>query len=369
MGAEVRVTIREGRWRCPRCNRENLGRDLACQGCGDPRGDDVKFYLPEEAPEVADEQLVARARSGADRLCEFCGASNPADAKVCSGCGAPLTERQRQEVVLPVQPPSPALPLASAQPPSGPAPPPPVAAKPDSEPSRGAKIGCLGCLGALLLAGVAFLAGSLWQRDAAVAVTGVSWRRSFDTERQVTSTRTAWKDQLPSGARVLSSRQAQRSTRQVQVGTTAGTETERYQAKVGSEKVKVGTRDLGNGFFEDVYEERPVYETRTRERNVTKPVYRDEPVYATEVTYQVDEWQLVRTARAEGADLEPRWPGLEAGERERAGSRKEEYRAFFSGPGGKRFSTTVTGAAFSRYPVGSRHRARVDLFGKLHGLR
>ena len=336
MGAEVRVTVREGHWRCPRCDRDNLGRNLQCQGCGDPRGDDVRFYLPEEAPAVTDEQLLARARAGADRLCEFCDASNPPAAKVCAGCGAPLTERQREEVFQPLQPGTP----VAAQPLVAPAPPPPEAQQQASGMSRGAKIGGLGCLVALVLAGIAFVVGSLWQREATLTVTGVSWQRSFDTERMVTVTRTGWQGELPAGARSLSSRQAQRSMRQV---------------KVGTEKVKVGARDLGNGFFEDVYEERPVT--------------RDEPVYGTEVTYQVDEWQLARTARTEGADFEPRWPLVEPGERERPGTHKEVYRVFLSGPGGKRLARSVRESELGRFAVGSRHRAKVDMFGAVHGLK
>jgi hypothetical protein len=331
----VLVTIREGRWRCPRCNRSNLGRDLQCQGCGDPRGDDVKFYLPEDAPEVTDGRLLAQAKAGADRLCEFCDAANPPDAKVCSGCGAPLTERQRQDVFHPDQ----SAPVA-AQPLVASALPPP--AIPDRAPglSRGAKLGGLGCLVALLMAGAAFVVGSLWQHEATLTVTGVSWQRSIDTERRVTVRKTGWQGELPAGARSLSSRQAQRSTRQV---------------KVGTERVKVGTKDLGNGFFEDVYEERPVT--------------RAEPVYGTEVTYEVDEWQFARTAREEGADFEPHWPLLEPGERERSGTRKEVCRVFLSGPRGKRLSAVVKGADFGRYTVGSRHRAKVDAFGAVHGLK
>jgi hypothetical protein len=43
------MAIREGPWRCPRCNGENLGRHLhlKCSGCGDTRDDDVIFSLPD----------------------------------------------------------------------------------------------------------------------------------------------------------------------------------------------------------------------------------------------------------------------------------------------------------------------------------
>jgi hypothetical protein len=84
---------------------------------------------------------------------------------------------------------------------------------------------------------------------------------------------------------------------------------ERHQ--VGTERVKVGTRDLGNGFFEDVYEHRPVYESR--------------PVYGVKVSYEIERWVSDRTARAAGADQAPRWPDPGLRPREREGSRTESY--------------------------------------------
>jgi hypothetical protein len=73
---------------------------------------------------------------------------------------------------------------------------------------------------------------------------------------------------------------------------------------VGTRKVKTGHRDLGNGFFEDVYRD--------------EPVYRDHPVYRTRLTCEVRRWVPDRTVKASGRDQAPRWPdpGLRSGERE-----------------------------------------------------
>jgi hypothetical protein len=351
----VVMTIREGRWRCPRCNRENLGRERDCRGCGEPRGDDVVFYLPEEAPEVEDEALLTRARAGTEKLCEFCDAANPPEAEVCTGCGAPLTERRREEVFHPV-----------ASPTLDPPPPPP---RPSPRRRGVLALGCIGLLVASGLVGIAVLGGKLWREGVQLEVAAVSWELTFETERQVTVTRTGWQGELPAGARPLSSRRAQRGTRQVQIGTTTGTEAEQVRVQVGTEKVKVGTRDLGNGFFEDVYEERPVYENRTRERKVTRPVYREEPVWGTEVTYQLEEWQLARNARNDGSDRSPVWPSLEEGERERPGSRREVCRVFLTAEGGKRFVHEVSASELTMFEPGRVFRGEVDAFGKLRSLR
>jgi hypothetical protein len=347
------MTIREGRWRCPRCNRENLGRDLECQGCGDTRDDDVAFYLPGEEPEVTDQELLDRARAGTDLLCEYCEASNPPDAEECEGCGAPLGERRRQEVYHPDQQPKQAV-----------APPPPKRGL-----GRGAKLGLFGCFGVFAVLLLTLVVGSLWHSDVVVTVENVSWERSLDVEHQVTVTRTGWEGELPSGARPVSRRRAVREQRQVQVGTTTATENESYRVQVGTEKVKVGTRDLGNGFFEDVYEDRPVYETRTRQKQVNRPVYEQQPVWAVEVTYRIDEWQAVRTARESGSDLSPRWPVVGGGERERPGSRKATYSVVLKGPKGQRFTYEPSASAFQRFAPGSKHTGQLDAFGNLDDVR
>ena len=45
-----------------------------------------------EERKLTDEQKIARAKTGPDIHCGVCGARNTADAKVCSQCGADLTQ-------------------------------------------------------------------------------------------------------------------------------------------------------------------------------------------------------------------------------------------------------------------------------------
>jgi hypothetical protein len=326
---------------------------MACQGCGETRDDEVEFYLSDESPEVADEELLERARSGADRLCEFCDTANPADAEVCRQCGAALTARQREVRVA----------RGDEE-----EPPPPAPAQQPAPRRKGRRLGLMGCLGLLVAGAAALLLGRLWQRDVTVTVTAVAWERSVDAEKLATETRKGWQGELPGGARPLASRRAVRETRQVQVGTRTVMRTEEVREQVGTEKVKVGTRDLGNGFFEDVFEERPVYATRTRQTPVEEPVFRDEPVYGTEITYEIDEWQVVRTATASGSDLEPRWPELAPGERERDGSRSESCRVFLRSSRGKRYTQEVGCARLARYGPGTKLEVKVDRFGKIRRL-
>lgn len=348
------MAIREGRWRCPRCNEENLGRHLECTSCGDTRDDGVEFYLPGDQPEVSDEDLLARAGEGPDRLCDYCDASNPASAEECEGCGAPLGARRRCDGSAPVEKPKP---------------PPPKRREPRARRRRRSRKTVWGCLTLLVLGVLGLVAGRLWQREVTLTVSSVEWRRTVEAERLTTLTETGWEGELPADARPLRRRRAVREQRQVQVGTRTRVVREEVRVEAGTERVKVGVRDLGNGFFEDVYEDRPVYERQIRTREVVEPEYRQEPVYATEVTYQVDRWKVVRTAEAGGTDLSPRWPELESGERERAGSRTESYSVRFKGPGGKIYRKSVPEPLFARYPPGSRHVAKIDSFGSIRTIR
>lgn len=280
------MAIREGKWRCPYCSSVNRGADLACPGCGAQRDKDVSFFLEDEAPEVTDEKLLARALAGADWLCAFCSTSNIPDAASCVQCGAERgTAPSRQEREIRVSPP-PARPVAAAA-------------------GRGGR-GCLAALVLLLLLGLGFCGLATWfslrKTSDTVRLTSVSWERSVQVQALRTVRESAWREAVPSGARVVARSREQRSTERVQTGT---------------QRVKVGVRDKGNGFFEDVYEDRPVYSER--------------PVYAEKVTYEVERWVDLRNEQARGGDRRPRWPDVRLGRNERESGRRERYRAQLQG--------------------------------------
>ena len=112
----------------------------------------------------------------------------------------------------------------------------------------------------------------------------------------------AWEGSVPAGARVVSRRQEVHHTERDQVGT---------------RRVKAGHRDLGNGFFEDVYRD--------------EPVYRERPVYRTRVTYDVQRWVPDRTVRASGQDHAAHWPDPQLRTGEREASRAEKLVVLLSG--------------------------------------
>jgi len=269
------MATREGKWRCPYCSVANRGAAMACSGCGATRDKDVAFFLDDDAGEVTDEGLLARARAGADWLCNFCGDSNSPDRDHCRNCGAEKgTAPSRPVREIPLESPLPP-PRASV-----------TATSPSSRRFHPVVVGVLLALVALVVLAAYF---GLRRTEETLTVTGFEWERHVAVEAWRTVREQAWEGGVPAAARVVSRRQEVHHTERDQVGT---------------RRVKSGHRDLGNGFFEDVYRD--------------EPIYRERPVYRTRVTYDVRRWMPDRTVRASGQDHAAHWPdpALRSGERE-----------------------------------------------------
>jgi hypothetical protein len=317
-----RMGIRMGYWDCLACGNKRIrGPDRQCSGCGQPRSPEVQFYTDESAPEVDDPELLKRAKSGADWHCPYCGADNPRGVTSCVGCGASAEgAKNRQERLILDQPK---------------APPP----KPVKSAGRKALAIVLGVLGF-----VAFLAWFFVFRTSALAVEveGKKWRKTIVVERLETQRHEDWDDAVPSGARRL------------------GTTTKKKTVKVqdGTEKVKVGKKDLGNGLFEDVYEDKPRYVERE--------------VSASWVTYEIDRWVQGRTLKEERTDgTEPPWPSFSPGLKERAGAKKSEIVLGLKGSDGKSYEYELDAdrAGASGFQVGKSYTAQVNALGIIMDLK
>jgi len=227
------LAIREGAWDCPVCGRKgNRGPDKFCGGCGSPRGPEVKFYLPEDAPEVTEAEALKRAQAGPDWVCPYCGADNPSTNEFCSGCGAPRDGAKNREVVehrLDAPPPPPvAAPLASAP-------------QTDSRLKKGCGFAFLGLIA---LAALVFFLGR--PKSTTLTVTGHHWLRTIAVEELRPVTEQAWEGDVPGGARVLGKSREVHHVDHIQIGSETRTRTVSEQVQTGTERVKVGTKDLGN---------------------------------------------------------------------------------------------------------------------------
>lgn len=310
------MAIREGKWRCTYCSSVNRGAHLACAGCGATRDKDVSFFLEDEAPEVTDEALLATARAGADWLCEFCQTSNRPDAPACVQCGAAKGSSPARAVRdVPLAAPAPA----------------PVAAPPGRASAGGR--GCvlpLAIVGLLLLA---FCSVGLWRTlrktEERVTVAAFEWSREVKVEALRTVRESAWQGEQPRDARVIARARQVHHQERVQTGT---------------RRVKVGRRDLGNGFFEDVYENQPVYTSRD--------------VYAERLTYEVERWTRVRNLEARGGDQRPRWPDVRLSQGEREGGRQESYTVVLRGQ--REYRLDLPESRWATLRVGQQLRAVVQ---------
>jgi hypothetical protein len=131
----------------------------------------------------------------------------------------------------------------------------------------------------------------------------------------------------------------------------------------------VGTRDLGNGYFEDVYEDRPVYQDRSHEESYEEPVYREDPVYAVKVRYEIEKWLSEREEKAAGQDHAASWPEERLADQERSGARKESYEVHFRDEKGKPCVWRTTDEAeWRRFEPGGAYRAEVKPGGEVNRI-
>lgn len=342
------MTIREGKWKCTYCDELNRGRDLKCLACGATREKDVEFIYDENAAEITDQAELDRVRVGTDWLCETCGASNSNDRDTCKQCSAPKGSSRNRDVKM-VQPPAP--------PPPPPSPPSKILPK---------ILATLGIFALFLIMLTFYLTRT---REATLTVSGVEWQRTVDVEELQTQTKQGWVNDLPKDARILSRRSEVHHTEKIKVSSHSVEKTVQEKVKVGTKKVKTGTKDLGNGYFEDVYKDEPVYETRSSKKIVEEPVYQERPVYQDKATYQVDRWEKVRTEKTEGKDNSPQWPQVNEGSKLRSGKRTEKYMVSFSeAKTGKTYQQEVKADEFSQYKPGTNFKANINKLDTIKNL-
>lgn len=322
------MTIRIGYWDCPSCGtKKNLGPKPTCATCGRPRGPGIPFYTDDTAPVVEDPAMVARARAGADWACKYCGADNRAGDMDCDRCGAGPDGAVRRAEKL--------VPIASRT----------AAASPRPKKSSAALV--LGVLGALfVVVGAAVWLLFVRTVEQRVTVESVAWVKTAQIEERHVKLEEDWQDEVPAGARVVA-KEARRRPKEV---------------KDGIKKVKVGQKDLGNGMFEDIYEEKPNVATKQ--------------VEDTWVRYEVETWKKGERLEEKTSDgTEPPDPARRAktSSDRRVGATTNEAVFFLKSSDGKDYRFEVDAreegaAAMKRYEVGKSYRAQVNTMGNVSSL-
>jgi len=321
------MAIREGWWDCTYCSTPNRGRDMHCQACSKPRDPSIKFYIPVVEPEVTDEHLAAIAKGGADWTCSFCGTDNRASLNSCRQCSADKGESlaRAQKILLAGE-------TGKEQQREN-----STATKPKKNRPKWLLPVLLGAAVLLVFLGVQ----ALRVQDVPLQVVQATWERTIDVESQELIRRTDWANRVPSDDRILRTWEEQDGTEQVQVGT---------------ERVVTGRRDLGNGFFEDIVETRPVYESR--------------PVFRTRAEYERLEWVVQRTGTITGRYNEPlAWPQVNLRAGERQGRQTTTTQARVRDPeSGKEYTTSPKPESLGKLAPGTQVIGRINGLGILTAL-
>ena len=337
-------------WVCPNCGQRNPGSRRTCAGCGTPQPDNVEFVQPLQEELIDDEAAIAAAQAGPDIHCAFCGARNPATAKVCRQCGADLTEgeaRQKGKVVgaFGGEPAPPIVcPSCGAENPAtattcsacGARLPGGQAEKPESKPGQKSKparripILAIFAIFIGLCVGLFFLLNRT--SDTIAEVSDLKWSRSIAVQQLVPVTREAWKSEIPAD---------------VEIGLCRSKLHHTQEDPAPNSKEVCGTPytvDTGTGYGEVVQDCK--YE-----------------VYREWCEYTRPEWQVVDTLVAEGSDGAPDWPVLSLKEGQREGGREETYVIIFRSDNDTYRMSTSRQEEWRKFRIGTRWKLKVNALG------
>ncbi len=288
-------------WDCDHCDTKGLlGKSQRhCPNCGAKQNPD-KRYFPDQG---SAQRVDGHQFEGADRTCLACNAPQSAAATNCTHCGAALDGASEVRGVVT-----------------------PVAPKPQRK--RWPMFA--------VIAAVVLVMFSIWYffirtQDLQMTVTAHRWERTIDVEEFADRSETAWQNEVPRDARMVSCHREQRSSRKIHDGETCRME-------------RVDRKD---GTFEELEK--------------CRPNYRSEPVYDERCNFTVQRWARVDTVRLTGADLSPAWPALsvpaqavESLGARRAGGRNEKLLLQF----GKQ-TCEVSETAWRKYRDGTAYTVEV----------
>ena len=191
---------------------------------------------------------------------------------------------------------------------------------------------------------------------------GVSWERSIDIEKYQTVDESGW--MLPSDARL----QYERAEIYDYVDVLDHYETQtRYVEKeqiVDYEEKVVGYNDLGNGYFEEITEIEPIYETYFEEETYTKPIYREEPVYKTKYYYEIDKWLYERSIKTSGDNKDVYWGEIDLKETERIASKHEKYFVYGKDVDEEIFEFYLDYNKWTDIQIGNEYEVNISIGGK-----
>lgn len=325
----------EGLWDCSYCGtKANRGSIRNCPNCGRPRDENTKFYMPETITYVSEEKAKTINRNP-DWICPYCNSLNSDSLRTCESCGSVRTKENLDYFSI----------KKEAQ-----------SSKPTRNVNGDIKEPCLepensnytftkteeksvNIIGILqnfvkdywksliiiplilgLIVGMVYL---LIPKNEEITITEFKWERSIDIEKYQTVNESDWF--LPIGARLQYSTPEISRYESVLDHYETMTRQVAKQRISGYEEYVSGYSDLGNGYFEEIISQRPIYETYYETETYQEPIYRNEPVYATKYYYEIDKWLYERTVSTSEFDQNPYWGEVNLCDDERISYKNEKY--------------------------------------------
>ena len=324
----------EGLWDCRYCDSKGIkGGIRDCPNCGRPRDDSTKFYLPSEITYVSEEKAKTINRNP-DWLCIYCDSLNSDSDDFCKSCGSKRDSRNpdyfsmrrkaststqkstKQDVIPSKSPLGISSDFARDNNTSN-----NIASSTLNLFKKSWKYFVVALLSVSLLSGLIYI---LIPKNEEITITSFSWERSISIEKYQTVQENGWS--LPSEARL------QYTQQEIYTYTQVLDHYETHSRQVAKQRIShyedyvSGYRDLGNGYFEEIIAQRPVYETYYETEYYQEPIYRNEPVYKTKYYYEIDKWLFDRSLNSSGSDQNPYWQEIPAlPKTERVGEKSEKY--------------------------------------------
>lgn len=337
-------------WTCKRCGAKNPGTTKICSGCGAVMSETDKFDVPVQQELITDQATIAAIEKGPDKTCQYCGARNTATALLCSQCGADLSgarERKTGEV----------LGAFSAE------------KKPDvkcpycGEMNPATALKCSKCAGSLAQRPIdqpapkqpaapakrnpLIMYGVIGAIVVAVIVCGLLLFRTSDTSAQVKGVQ--WQRAIE----IMEERPVEHETWRDEVP---------GAATLGSCQQKVRrTQDSPAPNSEKVCGTPYTVDTGTGAGKVVQDCQYD--VKDDWCAYTQLEWTVVDSAEVKGTDTNPQWPDLQLTSGQREGDRTEAYRVIFVSDGKDYIMSVSSPNELDTYTTGSRWKLKVNALG------
>ena len=345
-------------WTCKRCGTINPGMKRVCTNCGAPISEDDKFELPEQQQLITDQAKLEEAKSGPAIQCPYCNVLNPAGTKLCIQCGGDIQAglaRQAGEVLGAYE----------------------TAAVPDkpcpfcNQLVKANAQRCPQCGGSLVAGAVkpavtplaAPKKTSIWMIIGGIAIvllcvgSLITYLVMSNRTNEVAATVSdiTWQRSIE----IIGRQPVQKSAWSDQVPSEAQDVSCREEYKETSNiPAPNATEVCGTPYTIDVGS------------GAGKVVQDCEYlVYASYCNFTQLDWVVIETAIAQGHDNNPEWPvaNLQADQQE--GNRSESYQVIFN-TGEQTYSYTPADLSeFSQYDLGTQWSLDINTFGEIRGIQ